>query len=207
MEPDAFWGIVEEARADSLLADDALAAHIAALPPDAVLDAVGESYRAALVARLSRMRPEGICAFQEAYDEARVRLYHWPLWAAGYLIGGGCSDDSFTDFRNGLVALGRGWCERLLVDADELAEHPLIVAAAAREDEPLFWEEAGYAPADAFEASTGRPRGEWYELFDRVRTSRGFHPATPTGVDFDFESRGEMAAHLPRLTGMFWGEG
>jgi len=206
MDPDEFWGIVEEARDDSLLADDALAAHIASLPEDASLDAVGESYRASLVARLSKLRPAEICAFQEAYDEARVRLYHWPLWAAGYLIGGGCSDDSFTDFRNGLVALGRGWCERLLVDADGLAGHPLVVAAAARQDEPLFYEEAGYAPADAFEASTGRPRAEYYELFDRLRASRWAHQASPTGPDFDFDSRAEMLAHLPRLTACFWAE-
>ncbi|MEU1251459.1 DUF4240 domain-containing protein [Micromonospora arida] len=38
----------------------------------------------------------------------------WDVWAAAYLIGGGCSDDSFIDFRAGVIALGREWYERVL---------------------------------------------------------------------------------------------
>lgn len=33
-------------------------------------------------------------------------LYRRDLWAAAYIIGGGCSDDSFIDFRAGLIAQG-----------------------------------------------------------------------------------------------------
>ena len=36
-------------------------------------------------------------------------LYRWDMWAAAYLIGGGCSDDGFIDFRAGLIAQGLDW--------------------------------------------------------------------------------------------------
>ncbi|HEY1179579.1 MAG TPA: DUF4240 domain-containing protein, partial [Phytomonospora sp.] len=181
-------------------------AHIAALPADASLDAVAVSFHDVLMTRLKTMTPAELCAFDEAHDDAHGRLYHWPLWAAGYLIGGGCSDDAFMDFRNGLIALGREWCERLLADADSLAGHPLVVAAAAREDEVLFCEELAYAPAYAFEATTGLPRDEYWALYERHREGKPVHRASPTGPDFDFDDRAEMLVHLPRLTTLFWPE-
>ncbi|MFD6821443.1 DUF4240 domain-containing protein [Streptomyces sp. NPDC060085] len=51
--------------------------------------------------------------------------------AAAYLIGGGCSNDSFMDFRAGLIALGRDWYEKATADPDSLADHPAVIAAAA----------------------------------------------------------------------------
>jgi hypothetical protein len=41
-----------------------------------------------------------------------------------YLIGGGCSDDGFIDFRAGLIAQGRDWYERAAASPDDLADHP-----------------------------------------------------------------------------------
>lgn len=48
-----------------------------------------------------------------------------------YLIGGGCSDDRFSDFTAGLVALGREWYERASACPDSLAGHPAVRTAAA----------------------------------------------------------------------------
>ncbi|MFE6038244.1 DUF4240 domain-containing protein [Streptomyces sp. NPDC056452] len=47
-------------------------------------------------------------------------------------MGGGCSDDSFTDFRAGLIGLGREWYERAAACPDVLAEHPAMTAALRR---------------------------------------------------------------------------
>ncbi|MFD6293827.1 DUF4240 domain-containing protein [Streptomyces sp. NPDC060235] len=57
--------------------------------------------------------------------------------AAAYLIGGGCSNDSFMDFRAGLIALGRDWYEKATADPDSLADHPAVIAAAAVHNERL----------------------------------------------------------------------
>lgn len=45
-------------------------------------------------------------------------LYRYDLWAAAYLIGGGCSDDSFTDFRAGLIGQGCDWYEQATTSSD-----------------------------------------------------------------------------------------
>jgi len=54
-------------------------------------------------------------------------LYRWDVPAAAYLIGGGCSDDGFIDFRAGLTAQGRDWYEKLAASPDSLADHPAMV--------------------------------------------------------------------------------
>lgn len=55
------------------------------------------------------------------FDAAMRRAYSYDLWGAAYLIHGGCSDDTFWDFRAGLVALGKEVYERALADPDSLA--------------------------------------------------------------------------------------
>ncbi|MFH8443276.1 DUF4240 domain-containing protein [Streptomyces sp. NPDC018026] len=52
----------------------------------------------------------------------RDGVYRWDVWAAAYLIGGGCPDDRFSDFTAGLVALGRDWYEQTATCPDALAE-------------------------------------------------------------------------------------
>ncbi|MEV0650719.1 DUF4240 domain-containing protein [Phytomonospora sp. NPDC050363] len=207
MTPDEFWAVVDAARADSLLDDSALAAHIAALPPDGVLDIVGESYRDALIAVLAALTPERICEYAEAHARARARLYRWPLWGAGYLIGGGCSDDAFMDFRNGVLALGREWSERALAEPDSLAEHPLVAAAGARGDDAvLFWEDVGYAPALAFEASTGEGGDAFHRLMDARRPPVREPVGEVGGESWDFDDADETRERLPRLSAHFWPE-
>ncbi|MFC9245678.1 DUF4240 domain-containing protein [Streptomyces sp. NPDC057136] len=54
-----------------------------------------------------------------------------PLWAAAYVINGGCSDDGFDYFRGWLIAQGREVFERTAADPDALAEVPIVRASAA----------------------------------------------------------------------------
>ncbi|MGW9206325.1 DUF4240 domain-containing protein [Embleya sp. NPDC055664] len=65
-------------------------------------------YAPALVDILAAHPPERVLDYDDRFREAREALYLWDLWAAAYLIGGGCSDDAFMDFRAGLIAQGRG---------------------------------------------------------------------------------------------------
>lgn len=87
-----------------------------------------------LIQRLASLSAEEILAFSFELEQERNGLYRWDIWAAAHLIGGGCSDDSFSDFRAGVVALGRDWCERVRTNPDALAEHPVVLAAAPARD-------------------------------------------------------------------------
>jgi hypothetical protein len=115
VDVDEFWGLVEAVRRDEGPFAEALTARLVALPAEQILQ------------------------FQECFDAVSARVYRWDVWAAAYLIGGGCSDDGFTDFRAGLIALGREWFERVAQAPDSLAGHPLVVEAAAKHDDYVIW--------------------------------------------------------------------
>ncbi len=62
---------------------------------------------ATLKFRLEQLTPNQIQAFYSYFVKHHNRAYRWDIWAAAYLVEGGCSDDSFSDFRNGLLARGK----------------------------------------------------------------------------------------------------
>jgi hypothetical protein len=188
---DRFWQVVETARAGA--------------------EETGEPLDRALVRHLVRVpRPE-ILAYAACFDALHDSLYRHDVWAAAYLIGGGCSDDSFIDFRAGVIGLGRVWFERVAADPDVLAAHPLVLRAAAARGtarcDVLFHEEVNYAASDAFEQLTGDA-----DAFDEAWRRSGGDAAdgwTPAdmGEDFDFDDDREMRRRLPRLAALFLGAG
>lgn len=187
MDTDEFWNIVETARSNTT--DD--------LP-----------FHEALVDLLARRSPLDILRYQERFEALRSAVYRWDVWAAAYLIGGGCSDDSFMDFRAGLIAQGREWYERAAAAPDNLADHPEVISEAADfGDEALFNEDANYCAAEAYERITG-DREAFYEAWKEYRAA---HPdSDPTepdmGEDFDFDDESEMRRRLPRLALLFLSE-
>jgi hypothetical protein len=87
--------------------------------------------------------------------------YRNDLWAAAYLINGGCSDDGFTYFRGWLIAQGQQVFERALADPATL-EDAIVMDGAWDAD----LEEFLYAARQAYEDATGvempeRPVPEW----------------------------------------------
>ncbi|WP_408997121.1 DUF4240 domain-containing protein [Streptomyces europaeiscabiei] len=72
------------------------------------------------------------------------------------LIRGGCSDDSFMDFRAGVIALGCQRYQRVAAEPDSLAAHPDVVQAANVRDrsEVLFHEDVNYAASGALSPSS-----------------------------------------------------
>ncbi|MGW4648678.1 DUF4240 domain-containing protein [Kitasatospora sp. NPDC004289] len=175
MEIDEFWQIVETARRQPGPVDEAL---------------VGE---------LTKRSPEEVVAFQGHLDRLREAVYRWDVWAAAYLLHGGCSDDGFMDFRAGLITLGRDWYERAAASPDALADHPVVLADAPDADcDDFFQEGVLYAPAEAWTRLTGE-RDSFYRAAAR--------PAATTppdmGEDFDFDDDAEMARRLPRLAALY----
>ncbi|MFJ5229000.1 DUF4240 domain-containing protein [Kitasatospora sp. NPDC088391] len=189
MDIEEFWQVVEAARA----ASDG-----------------GTPFDEALVALLA-VRPEAeIAAFDVRFDEAHRALYRWDVWAAAYLIGGGCSDDAFMDFRAGVIAEGRAWYGRVLAAPDALAEHPYATGGSPDEAEELFYEDVNYAASQAFRRRTGDgDHDRYHEEYRRQRAALGLDPvaravpAEEMGEEFDFDDDDEMTRRLPGLAALY----
>lgn len=102
MDDDAYWGLLERARAEA--GDDS---------PETVAET--------LVSLLVQLPPAQVAEAGVAYGRISRLGYGWPLWGAAYLLNGGCGDDGFDDFRGWLVSRGRAVFEAALADPDSLA--------------------------------------------------------------------------------------
>lgn len=85
MDDEAFWGLLD--RRGTHEDCDALAA--------------------ALQTELETRPVEEIADFCHTFDACMDALYTWELWAAAYIMSGGCSDDGFEYFRCWVIAQGR----------------------------------------------------------------------------------------------------
>ncbi|WP_461026646.1 DUF4240 domain-containing protein [Streptomyces sparsus] len=180
MDIDRFWQLIGSAQASATT--------------------TGEPLDEVLVSVLADRPPQEILAYAARFDEVCDGLYRWDVWAAAYLIGGGCSDDSFTDFRAGLIALGREWYERTAAEPDDLAEHPAVLEAVrAHRDDALFYEDMNYAAGTAFERLTGDRDAFYAAQAGHLPTDEGRNPEADMGEDFDFDDAEEMYRRLPRL--------
>ncbi|WP_441248646.1 DUF4240 domain-containing protein [Kitasatospora sp. McL0602] len=176
METAEFWQLIEDAR--GRVAD----------PAD------GEAVAEEAVGLLSVRRPEEIAGAQQAFWDVMAASYRSPLWAAAYLVNGGCSDDGFDYFRGWLVTQGRAVQERVVADPDALADLPAVRAAAAAGEE-LDCERALGIAWRAYRAATGEdlPAGAFKIRYPRLDPDWGF----------DFDDSAELARRLPRLAALF----
>lgn len=178
MDDDTFWGIIETARANA--------------GPDI-------PFADALIEKLAALSLRDIRHYQDRFLELRNALYRWDIWAAAYIIGGGCSDDSFIDFRAGIIGQGREWYRKVLESPDSLAEHPAVQApGSSRRNEVLFYEAVSYAASYAGERITGA-----MELFGSAAAREG---EQDMGEEFDFDDPREMHRRLPRLAALYLGD-
>lgn len=125
MDKGAFWQIVQETH-DATAGD---------------MDAKCNAIRA----RLLSLSATDVLASCEHFDRAMDRAYDWRIWGAAFVIHGGCSDDTFSDFRASLISRGRQSFELALSDPDALAD-------GAIDDDAWFYEGYQYAISDAIRA-------------------------------------------------------
>lgn len=109
MEHTRFWSLIDEAR-------------------------TREEPARALVDVLSRLRAEEIVAFDAWYRAYDAVVAREDLWAAVYAIRGGCSDDSFDDFRGWLISRGEAALLTAIRDPESLAD---LVGNADPRDEAM----------------------------------------------------------------------
>ncbi|MGK5636796.1 DUF4240 domain-containing protein [Streptomyces sp. URMC 126] len=175
MDKQRFWRLVEAARAEAPDPDD------------------GEDVARRAAERLATHPAEEIVAAEQALWDLLADAHTSPLWAAAYVINGGCSDDAFDYFRGWLILQGRATFERAVADPDGLAELPAVRTAVA-DGLDLDGEEALNIAATAHLMATGR------RLPDDACVIR--YPEPDPARDFDFDDDRETARRLPGLTAL-----
>jgi hypothetical protein len=98
----AFWHLIDHAKAES--------------------SGDGERQVQLLVDSLAALSVADMLTFGDWLWHFKDIAYTNELWAAAYIIGGGCSDDGFSDFRAGLIAQGKTIFEDALRDPETLTE-------------------------------------------------------------------------------------
>ncbi|GLY68915.1 DUF4240 domain-containing protein [Amycolatopsis taiwanensis] len=171
-----FWTLIDDARSQ--------------VPAPADSDAVA-GRASTLLAACPR---EEIVATQQVIWDLMADSYRNPLWAAAYMINGGCSDDGFDYFRGWLIAQGRDVFEQAVADPDALADLPSIRAAAVDGAE-MECEDTLSIAWNAHLAATGEqvPTGSYTVEY----------PELDSDWNFDFDDRTEMKSRLPRLAALY----
>jgi hypothetical protein len=158
MNADEFWKFIDSAKQNA--------------GPDT------DARPGALQSLLASLTAEELQSFQNHYDQQIRISYRWDLWAAAYIINGGCSDDGFRYFRDWLISEGRSTFERALQNPDSLADLPHV--------DPADLESFGYVALELYE------KNGTAEL-DRDFSTEG---AEPAGTPWNEEEVGSL---LPQL--------
>jgi hypothetical protein len=141
----------------------------------------------ALRKALATLTPENIILFQEIWDQKMVESYTWDLWGAAFIIGSGCDDDAFINFRSSLILMGRAVFENAVNDPDTLA-----VVAGGGESGIWFYEGYQYMAGEAYGQKTGQELPESNVTF----------PDEPDGESW---SEGDLEGRFPALYEAFNG--
>ena len=162
MDPSTFWALIDDTRF--------------------VSDGSPQRHASALMRRLLKLHPDEVVGFERCWRECDVALYRWDLWAAAYLLNGGCDDTCFEHFRSYVIGLGEQVYRDALRDADSL----VFLARGPSYQFAYDAEGLGFAAADAYEALTGKSLPD---LGPEL-------PREPSGEEWDEETP-EVAA--PRI--------
>lgn len=150
---------------------------------------------------VTRLEPTQIVDFFVTHIKVSDSAYTAALWKAAYLIEEGCGDDGFTDFRDGLILLGRNTFTRAVKAPDTLADLPVVARMARDEEGWIGYESVSRLIKDAFH----RVQGETDSLDAAIEAAAGdmSRPGQPLGEDWDPEDDEETRRRLPRLAALF----
>lgn len=134
-----FWSIIEQSRKGRGLAR--------------LLGKVSHEQQISNLTRiLSDLPSADILTFDRIFHSLLNKSYTWNLWAAAYIINGGCSDDLFDYFRSWLIGRGKDAFYNALEDPESLKD----VVNPAQLDE-LEYEGLEYCAAEAYESAARKP--------------------------------------------------
>ena len=134
MDPRQFWQLIEKSKAES--------------------EGDCDRQAGALTVLLLELPATAILAFDRLFYRYMDQAYRNDLWAAAYIINGGCSDDGFEYFLMWLIGQGEAVYTAALRDPESL----LAVVKPHGEGGPYFGYECeplGYLANHAYEQKTG----------------------------------------------------
>jgi hypothetical protein len=168
MTHDQFWQFIDKARA---AANGNL-----------------EQLHSALNEQAKSLSDDEVLALHQHIWSFLARSYQSKLWAAAYLINGGCSDDGFDYFRGWLIAQGREVYFAALENPDSLADVLPQIPDWQPWDELEFEDMLGIA-SSVYEERTGE--------YPKMAT-----PFPHIEFDWDEEDHAYFAKNFPKLSAL-----
>jgi hypothetical protein len=180
MTEDQFWNLIDQSRAKPPAACKLLQKVRAAVAKANG----GNQFLPRLRALLNALQPAEIKDFKIILDRQLARANTWELWAAAYIMMGGCSDDGFEYWRAWLISQGRTIFDEAIANPESLAAHNF------GSPEEMELEALLYVAAEAFESKTGA------DLYEQLPQRNG--PSEPTGEPWE-EDSSVLEARFPLL--------
>lgn len=186
MDADTFWNLIESSKARPGPLSRFRSAEWR-------IEAEKDRQLRALRRALKKRSLDELIAFDRMlFRVAHIDLNAWDLWAAAYVIMGGCGDDSFEYFRYWVVSRGRHVCEAAARDPDTLADLEIV-----EPDLTCEFEDFTYAAREVYQAKSGREMP-----FDE---SEGASlSAQPRGTQFDQYDPEDLRRRVPRVFQKHW---
>lgn len=183
MDPMQFWQLIEEARAR------------AASPCEV---------SQVLVDVLAQYDERDIMLWDQIFWEYQRLSYKNKLWAAAYVINGGCSDDGFDYFRGWLTAQGKSVFLAALADPDSLVNVEVEADEAFDEDMlaagySAYFKKHGMVERDYQKARSVRAA---HPLDERVKAALLAEIRYADDIDCQW-NEGDLQPVVPRLCGKF----
>lgn len=174
MDEDHFWSIIEKSKQSS---DDL------------------EELTKNLTNELKKLSSADIIGFHLREQKLRFDSYTSELWCAGYIMNGGCSDDSFEYFRCWLIAQGKDAYYSSLKNPDWL------VNLYSEGIDEYDFEDLMYLASEAFEQKNKKDIEDYVD-YNRFKEHEGEHPE----IQFNWEEDNEesMKKICPKLMEVAW---
>ena len=148
-----------------------------------------EKQEANLTRELHKLTPEQLVEFDEWFGGFIRSAYNWDLWGAAFVIGGGCSDDGFWDFRSWLVAQGERVYKAAVDDPETLAE-------VVDEDTPnRSWLDFRNPATSVWGKKLGKEETELHDFPSTIGSNLG---EEPDGEEFG-DTKEDLEARYPTL--------
>lgn len=135
-----------------------------------------------LVGQLSKKPLNDIIRFDYHFNQNYNKSYTSNLWAAAYIIMGGCSDDSFDYFRAWLLFLGKERYEKAIQNPESI-----IPYLEELEEEVPEFEEFLYCASMAYEEKTGQEQEAYLDLYWKLSGDAYEQPI----MEFDWDEDDE----------------
>ncbi len=152
-----------------------------------------DSQEAFLIKEIEKLSPKEIIGFRLRTDKLLYDTYNSEMWCAGYIMNGGCSDDSFEYFRCWVISRGKE------IYYNAKAKPDSLINAVQTDVEFYDFESFWYVALQAFENKTGK------ELYDFIGDDFPYGEGNYPGIDFTWkeEDPDSLKAICPQLFAKF----